>query len=122
MYKYEDHLVDVVSPEIEIAPDDAKAVAVLALPVKGPVNKSDVIAVNPSNTVVTHVATPSVVVNVSALLVPDIVTLSFKSIVITPKFAATVAAVVEILLPPAISRSSSFKFKSNGPPVVSLVL
>ena len=51
--------------------------------------------------------------NVSALLVPDIVTLSFKSIVITPKFAATVAAVVEILLPPAISRSSSFKCKST---------
>ena len=48
---------------------------------------------------------------------PEIVTLSFRSIVITPKFVATVAAVVEMLLPPAISRSSSFKFKSNGPPV-----
>ena len=105
------------SPVTPTVPAVAKAVAVLALPVKAPTNKSEVIDVKPANTVVTHVAVPAVVVKVSALLVPEIVTLSFRSIVITPKFVATVAAVVEMLLPPAISRSSSFKFKSNGPPV-----
>ena len=100
---------------IEIAPDDAKAVAVLALPVKGPVNKSDVIAVNPSNTVVTHVAVPAVVVNVPALLVPVIVTLLFKSIVTIPLFAVTVAAVTVIFESPLNSKSSVDRFKANGP-------
>jgi hypothetical protein len=88
------------SPVTPTVPADANAVAVLALPVKAPVNKSEVIDVNPSNTVVTHVAVAAVVVNVSAFIVPEIVTLLFKSNLISAIFVATAVAVDVMLDPP----------------------
>ena len=107
--------VEVVSPVSVIAPEDAKAVAVLALPFKAPTKVVDVMEVNPVITVVVQEAIPAVVVNVPALLVPVIVTSLSKSIVTIPLLAATAAALTDIFESPLNSKSSVDKFKVNGP-------
>ena len=76
-------------------PARAKAVAVSALPCKGPIKRSEVIDVNPSNSVVTQVAVPAVVVNVSAFIVPVIVKSLLVASYIIPASPATVCAPVQ---------------------------
>ena len=85
----------------------------LALPVKGPTNKADVILTPPVYVPVLPENVPSD--KVPACILPVIVTASSKSIVTIPLVPVTVAAVTVIFESPLNSKSSVDKFKANGP-------
>ena len=99
-----------------IAPVDANAVAVVALPVKPPMKVVDVILVPPVYVPALPEKVPSD--KVPACITPVILTLSFKSIVTIPLFAATAAAATVIFESPLNSRSSVTRFKEKGPVAV----